>query len=515
MKFKRFFALIFSVVFLLNSLNITYATETTASDKETTTTSDETKTEGTEQEADATTETAPTEYVSTTEQVVEGINAESYVLMDQDTGRILVAYNEHEKRYPASLTKLLTALVAVDYIEPDELILTGYEVNEVPWDSSIAGLKPNEYITFENLLRALLIPSGNDAGNVIAMEVARRVSGNENISYDDAIELFAGLMNDKAKEVGAVNSNFVTPHGYHDENHYTTAYDMAMISRAAFENTLIKEICSEKYFNGYGAGDQRTVDMFTQEYTWDNTNLLLGGRLSSSDYTYKYATGGKTGSTSEAGHCLVATATNGDDENLLSVVMKDDDPDTWYDTKKLFEYGFDNYDYVTLNEKNSMIKEVLINNPRLGESNILDLVTADDVKVLLNEEEVSEVKKTITINEEYKAKNRKGEDVATDTTLKTPISKGEAVGTVTYTLDGEPIYTGNLVAMNDVLKRTFKSDVVFYLKVLKEILCSWLIIPITTAVILMTVFGIRWYNVLKKKKERIQRSRKYKFRKKP
>ncbi len=513
MKFKKIFALIFSVVLLLNNANVYADTTTSNKDNEITENSSTTITTNTESDLESTT-SSKDNYVSTTEQIIDGITAESYVLMDQASGRILVAYNEHEKRYPASLTKLLTALVAVDYIEPNELILTGYEVNEVPWDSSIAGLKPNEYITFENLLRALLIPSGNDAGNVIAMEVARRKTGNENIDYDDALKVFADLMNEKAEEVGALNSHFVTPHGYHDDDHYTTAYDMAMISRAAFQNNQIKEICSEKYFKGYGAGDQRTVDMFTQEYTWDNTNLLLGGRLSSSDYTYKYATGGKTGSTTEAGNCLVSTATNTDDEDLLCIVMKDENPQTWYDTKKIFEYGFDNYDYITLNEKNAMLKEVLIKRQRLGESDILDLVTDEDVKVLLNEEESQNVKINITIDDAFKAKSKKGEDTATDTTLKTPITKGETVGNVTYTLYNEPVYSGDLVAMNDVLKRTLKSDLLFYGKVTKEILFSWLIIPITTAIILMTVFGIRGYNILKKKRERLKRSRRYKFRKK-
>ncbi len=282
---------------------------------------------------------------------------------------------------------------------------------------------------------------------------------------------------------------------------------------ASFDNTLIRQICSEKYFNGYGAGDQRTVDMFTQEYTWDNTNLLLGGRLSSSDYTYKYATGGKTGSTSEAGNCLIATATNTDDEDLLVVVMKDENPNTWYDTKKLFEYGFDTYDYVTLNEKDSLIKEVLINKPRLGEDNILQLVTNEDITVLLSEEEIENAKMNITIFDDFKAKEKRNKEPSTDTTLVAPINKGDVVGTVSYTLNGDEVYSGDIVSSRDVLKKTLGSDLAFYGKVAKQIIFSWLIIPIGTALILIVVFGTRAYNIFKKKKERIKRSRKYKFRK--
>ncbi len=479
MNFKKICSLLVAVVLIINNYNIVFA---------------DSKADGT-----------PSQPV---------VFGEAYVLLDQDTGRVLISKNADVKMYPASLTKVLTALVAVEYIDADELLVTGYEVNEVPWDSSLAGIKPNESILFENLLRGLLIPSGNDVANVIAMEVARRESGDEYITYENAMIVFTDLMNDKAKSLGANNSNFVTPHGYHDDNHYTTAYDIALISREALKNDLIKEICSEKLFKGYGAGDKRTVDMYTQEYTWDNTNLLLGGRLSTADYIYRYATGVKTGSTSEAGYCLVSTATNSDDENLMAVVMKSKTPFIWSDSKNLLNYGFDNYSHVVLQEKNAAVKETLIERPKLGESNILNLITQNQISVLLSEEETSKIVTTITVDEDKKAKNKEGVANQGDTTLKSPISRGEALGTISYALDGNTLYSGNIIASQDVEKRTLKSDLTYYGKVLKDVLMSWLIIPISTAVILLSVFGIRAYNIFKKKRDQKKRARRYRFKSK-
>ncbi len=435
---------------------------------------------------------------------------EAYVLFDQDSGRVLLSKNPDAKMYPASLTKLLTAFVAVDYIEKDELIVIGDEVNTVPWDSSLAGHKPNESITFENLLRGLLLPSGNDSATVIALEVARRETGNKNITLDEALKVFAKLMNEKAQSVGATNSHFITPHGYHNPDHYTTARDIGIIGQAAVKNTLIKEICSEKMFKGYGAGEKRTVDMFTQEYTWDNTNLLLGGRLSISDYIYNNATGVKTGSTSESGYCLVSTATNSDEENLVCVVMKSTQTDVWGDTKRLFEYGFKNYENVVLQEKNVSVKEVLVEKPQLGDEKILDLITIDNVSVLLNEDEVDKVTTSIVINEDMKSTDKSAEANA-EPTIKTPISRGQEIGTLSFSLNGDTLYKGSIVAKNDVLRRTFKSDLVFYASKLKEIIFSWLIIPLSVAICLITVFGLRAYNIYKIKRTKRRRSQKYRF----
>lgn len=501
MNYKKITTILLAFVISANTLCTAFATETKNTTDETTTT---------DISADETTD--ETTNVESTLPAPPDTSAEAYILIDQDTGRVLTSKNPDEKLYPASLTKLMTALVAVDYINEGELIEIGQEVNTVPWDSSIAGHKAGETILFENLLRGLLIPSGNDSATVIAVEVARRETGNEDISVDEATEVFAGLMNDKAKSLGCTNTHFVNPHGYHDDNHYTTARDMGLIAMKALQNDLIKEICSEKMFEGYGAGDKRTVDMYTQNYTWDNTNLLLGGRLALSSYIYDGTTGVKTGSTSQAGKCLVATATNDDDENLLCVILKDVDPDIWYDAQDLFDYGFDNYSNVILQDKHNMVKEVLLNRPPLGENNILDVVTKDEVSLLLNEDETKEIVANIQINDEVKTKPSK--DAPQETTVAVPIERGQTLGTLTYTLDGNVLYSGDIIANNEVPKRTLKSDLSYYLKVAKKVLSSWLIIPVSVATALIVVFGIRIFNILKIKRKNRKRAKKYRFKSK-
>lgn len=437
------------------------------------------------------------------------ITSKAYILLDKNTGRILLAENENEKMYPASLTKLLTALVAVEYIEPGEIILVGNEINNVPWDSSISGNKVGESILFENLLRGLLIPSGNDSATVIAMNVARRYKKNDDISYDEAMKVFADLMNEKATELGATNSHFVTPHGYHDDNHYTTAYDISLIAMEALKNDLIAEICSEKYFEGNGAGDKRTVDMITIDYAWDNTNLLLGGRLSASDYYYKYATGVKTGSTSEAGNCLISSAVN-DDESLIAVTMNAEAPNNWYDSKKLLDYGFNNYSNVTIQSKNKEIKEVFIDKPRLGEDKVLSLITTSDLTVLLTDKEAENIATDIEINPDLKSSKQD----ETGTTLRSGITKGDVIGTVSYSLNGETLYSDNIVASRDVLKRSILSNLAYFGSVIKSIVCSWLVIPLVIFLALVTIFGIRAINIYKIKKKRKKRSQKYRFKSK-
>ena len=155
----------------------------------------------------------------------------SVILVEQSTGKILYSKDEHKKMYPASMTKILTALVALEHLKPEELIVAGPEVNGVPYDSSKAGHKNGETLQVENLIRGLIIPSGNETACIVASAVAKKQTGNDSISYEEAEKIFCNLMNEKAKSLGASESNFVNPHGYHNEHHYTTAYDMALIAR--------------------------------------------------------------------------------------------------------------------------------------------------------------------------------------------------------------------------------------------------------------------------------------------
>ena len=170
------------------------------------------------------------------------LTAQNAVLIDEETGEILYEKKSYTKCYPASTTKLLTALVALDYAHADEIITVGDEANLAAPDSSKAGIRYGEQLSLEQLLNSLLIPSGNDAAYTIAAYIGRKASGGKALSERDAVDHFCNLMTAKAKKLGARDSNFTNPDGYQDEAHYTTSYDMALIAKEAMTHAEIRNI---------------------------------------------------------------------------------------------------------------------------------------------------------------------------------------------------------------------------------------------------------------------------------
>ncbi len=481
---KNSFATFLSCLILLITVN-TYATEITI---------------------DEDTPTDDTIYYSGTT-TPPTLEATAAILVDNDTGRILYSKNSSERIFPASITKLLTTMIATEYIKEDDVIVVGDEIELVPWDSSKSGHIVGESILGLNLYRGLLIPSGNDTSNVVALHVARLYKNDPELPFDEAEVVFAEMMNKKAKELGANNSNFVSPHGYHDDNHYSTVEDLITITMAALENPTIKRIVKEYDFKGNGAGDKRTVNMTTQEYEWVNTNRLLGGT-----YYYRYATGVKTGYTSQAGRCLVSSATN-ENENLISIVLGCEENEQFTESKKLLEFGFNNYNIETLQEKSAVRKEVYLDNPQLGEDNILQLLNTDTVSKLLSAEEVDQIKSELVIHPEF-ISNKLTDDG--DITLKSDILEGTEIATVSYSLDDNIIYKGSLVAANDVYPRTLSSDFSYYMDKIKSVMFSWLAIPILISIGMISLFVINTVNQIKAKNRKKNRHRygskdKYRF----
>ena len=215
--------------------------------------------------------------------------------------------------YPASLTKVLTALLAIEELDLNETITVGREINLKELDASGAGLVAGEKLTVSDLLRALLIPSGNDAAYTVAVQVARKKANDSSMNTREAVDYFAEMMTKRAKELGAENSNFVNPHGYHDDNHYSTAYDMYLITKEAMKHEIFREIVSTQY---YSTKDEENAESDGKkvEHSWVNRNLMLRKK---GEYYYENATGVKTGFTSKAGNCLIASAEN----EKLSVIL--------------------------------------------------------------------------------------------------------------------------------------------------------------------------------------------------
>jgi D-alanyl-D-alanine carboxypeptidase (penicillin-binding protein 5/6) len=408
------------------------------------------------------------------------VTAETAILMEPTTGKIIYSKDIHKKMYPASMTKILTALVVMDYFSPDTLITVGTEINEVTLDSSKAGHKRGETLTVENLIRGLIIPSGNDTANVLAAAVAKKVENNNDLTPEESEKVFARLMNEKAKKLGAKESHFSNAHGYHDENHYTSAYDMALITREAQKNKMISEIAKEKSFSGKGVENnlESSSNLVTQEYKWKSHNLLI----TDNEYQYEYATGMKTGFTNEAGACLSATAEK-DGTKLIAVLFKSEDPNRWIDAKKLFDYGFENYKIVALQKAGDVVKSIpLVKHNRL-QGDTLDVVVKNDVTVYMKVDDVDKLKKVVTFSNEYVAENKKQED--TTIRLKAPIAKDAEVGTVSYQLDGKVVAQAKVYAAREVQKQTIFRAIHYFFKNLASNLFT-----LKTLVVIAVILGV-------------------------
>ena len=409
------------------------------------------------------------------------VAATSAILIEASTGTILFEKNINQKMYPASMTKMLTALVALDHFKPEELITVGTEINEVSLDSSKAGHQVGETLTMKNAIRGLIIPSGNDSANVVAAAVARRAEGDEDLGFSRCEAIFTELMNEKAEELGATGSHFSNAHGYHSEDHYTTAHDLALIAQAFMANETLAEIAGETGFSGDGADGmfKDNSEKKTQEYTWRSHNLLI----TEGEYNYAYATGIKTGFTDEAGDCVAAAAEK-DDVELISVIFQSEDPGRWTDAKALFEYGFNSYEKTQLGKAKETIEEVPLTKHKKSEGDTLAVVFQKDLAAFLPKDAAKDLKTVITYEEAYAVTDKEG-----NVSLKAPISKGTQVGTATYELNGKTVAEAPLYAGRDVSKGTIFSSIGYFFQNLFTVkgLLKLLAVVVVIAVIVVIV----------------------------
>jgi len=429
------------------------------------------------------------------------ILAEGIILAEETTGKIIYQENSDKRMYPASTTKIMTAVIAMEYLQMDEIYVLGDEINQVPLSSSKAGHLYGESILGINLIRGLMIPSGNESAMAIAKIVVEAHEGKTISDFNEITEVFAKLMNDKAKELGCKNTNFVTPHGFHDENHYTTPEDMLLIVKEYLKNDTLREVSGEKAFKGNGAGDKATEDMKTVEYDRANSNSLL----SSNDYAYEYATGLKTGWTDEAGRCLVSTAEK-DGEKLICIQLFSDDPQRWEDAILMFEYAFSNYSYNNLvstrDAENSEVDVKEIDNPQLGTNDTMRIFSKESFMGYFSDGELKKIVKTIRYNEDKIIKITDENEVETEF-LKTPIVQNEVIGEIIYTLDGAEVFKSEIVAERDALERNLKSDILFFIDLIRENMFTSKAIPfwIGFAIILILII-ILIINIVSKRREK-------------
>ncbi len=250
------------------------------------------------------------------------------VLYDMTNGETLYSKKADEKCAPASLTKLMTALVAVKYTPKDYVFTVGDELNLVLPGSSVADLWMGNQLNLTQMLQALLMKSGNDAAYVIAVQVGRLIAG-QNLEKNEAVKVFCKEMNKMAKDLGCKNTNFENPDGYHKNGHLTTANDMLKICIASLENALIAEIVATPKVD--------TTLVSGRQISWKNSNLLLDKE---SRYYYENATGLKTGTTDEAGYCLAASATRDGRTTIAVVLGADGENGRWEDARGLLDLSF-------------------------------------------------------------------------------------------------------------------------------------------------------------------------------
>lgn len=257
--------------------------------------------------------------------------AKAALLMDAGNGQVLYEKNAHTLMYPASTTKILTAVIAIESCKLDEVVVVPQEAVGV--EGTTIGLQEGEKLTLEDLLYALLLSSANDA----AVAIAHHVAG--------STEAFARLMNEKAQLIGTKESHFTNPHGLPDPNHYVSAYDLAVIARYAMQNPTFRRIVSTQVKQISRPAADRTKGP-PQVHLWNHNRLLT---------LYEGSNGIKTGYTTQAGQCLVGAARRGNRE-LIVILLGSQGWDPLYrDAKLLLDYGFTSFKKVWLVEKGDKV----------------------------------------------------------------------------------------------------------------------------------------------------------------
>lgn len=336
--------------------------------------------------------------------------AKSALLMERDSGRVIYSYNAHLKLPPASTTKIMTALIAIEYGNLDDIV----KINEksVGIEGSSIYLRKGEELTLRDLVYGLMLRSGNDA----AVAIAYHISG--------SIDKFSALMNYKAKSIGAYNTNFTNPHGLHDENHYTTAYDLALITREALKYEEFRKVSSTiKYI----------ANREENNYFYNKNKTL---------WQYKNGDGVKIGFTKKSGRCLVSSATR-NNMQLIAVVLNDSN---WFnDCYRLLDYGFKYYKKETIIKKNQKLKQIKVID---GQQDTLVIKSTEEITYPLRDSEISRIKIIVDL----------------PSYIKAPIYKDKKIGEIKIFMDGKILKTIDLYVPYEIKKKTSFQRTIEYIR---------------------------------------------------
>ena len=349
------------------------------------------------------------------------VNANASLIVETNSGKIIYEDNAETQNYPASLTKILTAILVLENCELDDIVTVSKSaVSNIPPSYVVAPLFVGEQMRVEDLLYALLLKSSNDAAYVLAEHVGGSVEG------------FSDMMNKKAEELGCKNTHFVNPNGIHNNEHYTTAYDMYLISKYAMENEEFVKIVSTYQYtlpatNRYSNSDR----------VMKNTNEFVNPN---SKYYDENAKGIKTGTTLEAGNCLITDIEKNNFDVIVVVLGAKTRESKFSETSKMMNYMFDNYTTTEVHKKGDIIKNIDVDKATENTKN-LNIIISDDISVINNVDiDVSSIEPEIILNQDIVA----------------PISEGQELGIIKYTVDGME-YEAKLVAEKNV-ERKFEND---------------------------------------------------------
>ncbi len=360
--------------------------------------------------------------------------ATAAIVMEMESGNVVFEKNPDMILAPASTTKIMTVLLGILEGDLESIVTASFNATNMPEDASVMGLREGEEIPMMDLLYGTLLRSGNDG----AIAIAENISG--------SVEGFADLMNQKAAQIGMANTHFVNPHGLHDQYHYSTAYDLALLAREAMQNDLFREIAGSTSYNMSATNAQK-------ERTISTRHRIMLPTYNNKENSYYYApiTGIKSGSHSLAGSCFVGSAEK-DGVELISVVLHSGYYNVWRDTKRLMEYGFSQYTNVSIVDLYEMNPvKVYTSGYALNDSQLGELVLSCSPVDPRNTGNVTATHAEV----EYLAENLRDLVLIQYTReLRAPIAAGEVVGRMTYMpTSGEPVMF-NLLATRTVPERT-------------------------------------------------------------
>lgn len=346
------------------------------------------------------------------------VRAQTALMASLDTDEIIYSKGINDKRYPASLTKIMTALIMLENtkdLNSENITVSDYAVNSLlGTDSSVGGLQIGETLTAKQMLYYLLMISANDGAIAIAEH------------YGNTVDNFVEMMNQKAAALGMKNTHYVNPHGLHDDNHYTTAYDMWILTKEALKYDIFKEVTSAARY-------QMPATNLSKEKLFVTTNMLQDP---STAYYYKYASGVKTGYTDQAGRNLVSTAKY-EGYSYIVILMQSPVEDNgmrvryeFTDSANLYKWVFNEFEYKHIYDKTTIIGEAPVTLSL--ESDHVALVPKEDLSAILPQKaDLSTIEVDIHLKSER---------------FKAPIKIGDELGTADISYAGEKIKTITLVA---------------------------------------------------------------------